>query len=111
MSPPTFSLTSFFSTDDSEVACDLTDVEDEERLVFSFEGRSKGELEALTVRSSFIVLVRSKLISRSRSAGADGSCLTTIVSSSTGSAVEQGVDERAMMMWVVRDVKKVKSRV
>lgn len=92
---------SFLSTDDSDVARDLMDVEDEERLDFSFVGRSEGELEALSACSSLMVPVRSKLISGSRDAESDGSCLTTIVSSSTASAFGLDSDGRAIMMWLM----------
>jgi hypothetical protein len=90
------STTSFLSTDDADVALDLTVDGDDERLVFTFCGRREGEWVALARGSSLIRPARAELNSSLRSPSSDESRLTSIVSPFTDSALGLRLDPVAI---------------
>ena len=89
---PGRSKISFLSTDDADVALDLTVDGDDERLGFTFCGRREGELVALVSGSSLIRPARAELNSPLQSPSSDESRLTSIVSPFTDSALGLRLD-------------------
>ena len=87
----TDSLTSFLSTEDVEVALDLTVEEDEDRLAFGLSGFRDGEFVALVTASSFMA---SKRTESNESIG--GSAFTSMESSSADGAPSVCLGELVM---------------